>query len=343
METLLELKGYVYGRTVEKIGVLLLIVILLWGAYTDVSGELLEKYEVSLSGTSQVKSYIISKDGMFGEEEAKSIKDLESSVLETVPDDRTLSEVIEPETLIPEMEIPKTVLPEVEEIIPEIDVDIPEISVSEDSIIEETEVIIPEVPVIEENEISDSTIVGEDKEENNDEIIIIPSENMGSEEEPIQVIQSPFLIDEYGMLYGFLPELADLGYGYLELPSTGCIGIRSGAFAGCSAYIAEIAIPVGITNIENGALNNLVSLEWISVFPGNTMYLEKDGVLFDSTGTKLLAYPPARVGGYAIPNNVTEIAANAFVNTSLSTIDMRGCAVSENCLLNISSSCSIIR
>ena len=86
-----------------------------------------------------------------------------------------------------------------------------------------------------------------------------------------------------------------------------------------------------------------MSLEWITVLPGNPQYISIDGVLFDSTGTKLIAFPPARIGGYAIPDEVTEISENAFLNTSLSVIDIRDCAVSENCLLNISESCSIIK
>lgn len=156
------------------------------------------------------------------------------------------------------------------------------------------------------------------------------------------ILPSAFLIDEAGMIYKFRPEYADLSEGYLELPEEGCIGIRRDAFLGCTEEIMEIRIPSNIIRIEDGALCELSTLEWIRVEESNAYYSVKDGVLFDRTGTVLVAYPPARTGAYFVPEEVKDIAENAFLNTSLSIIDVRGCGLSSNCLLNISESCSII-
>lgn len=54
-------------------------------------------------------------------------------------------------------------------------------------------------------------------------------------------------------------------------------------------------------------------LRMIDVNPDNLNYCVIDGVLFDKSGTTLLAYPPAREGDfYAVPDGVQWIAAGAF-------------------------------
>lgn len=143
---------------------------------------------------------------------------------------------------------------------------------------------------------------------------------------------SCFLIDEAGMLYGFLPEYAQMQDGYLILPEE-CTGIRSGAFSGTGAQIAELYIPAGITIIEDGAFTGLDSLTYIDVDGSNPVYTTINGVLFDSTATVLLAFPAGRIGSYLLPAQVTQIASGAFMNTSLSHLDCRRCPslfLSEN-------------
>ena len=192
-----------------------------------------------------------------------------------------------------------------------------------------------------------NTVVEAPTEEVTNTVEEAPTEEIKSMvvEAPIEedmIIESAFMIDEAGMIYGFYPELADLSKGYLELPTEGCTGIRRGTFAGCTEWITEVHIPSNIVNIEDGAMTELCSLEYMVAETGHPTFITVDGVLYDIAGTTLLAYPAARVGAYFVPEQVQVISGNAFLNTSLFIIDIRGCGLSANCLLNISESCSII-
>lgn len=166
-------------------------------------------------------------------------------------------------------------------------------------------------------------IVPDTKTEDPDVPGDIPSEivddNSGAEE-----TISCFLLDEAGMLYGFLPEYAEMPDGCLTLPEE-CTGIRSGAFAGCGAGILELYIPAGAATIEEGALAGLDDLEWIEADSGNQGCVSDSGVLFDSTMSVLLAFPSAWMDGYAVPPSVTRIAGRAFEGTSISMLDVREC------------------
>lgn len=137
---------------------------------------------------------------------------------------------------------------------------------------------------------------------------------------------SCFLLDDAGMLYGFLPEYAEIQDGCLTLPEE-CTGIRSGAFLGCGAVILELYIPVGTVTIEEGAFAGLDCLEWIEVDSGNPGCASDSGVLFDSSMSVLLAFPSAWAEGYAVPRSVTRIAGRAFDHTSISMLDVRACGV----------------
>lgn len=151
----------------------------------------------------------------------------------------------------------------------------------------------------------------------------IPSEivgDEGGESEPV----SCFLLDEAGMLCGFLPEYAEITDGCLYLP-TECTGIRSGAFSGCGAGILELYIPAGAAAIETGAFSGLDSLEWIEVEDGNVSYASGSGVLFDSTMSMLVKFPSGRLFAYAIPPYVVSVADGAFEGTSISRLDIRNC------------------
>lgn len=183
------------------------------------------------------------------------------------------------------------------------------------------------------NEI-ENTVLEDSEESIIDSAIEVPKEE--------NVTNQAFLIDESGMIYEFHSEFADLCEGYLALPTEGCTGIRREAFRGCTALISEIYIPSNIIDIEEGAMSELCSLEYIVAEPGHPAFITVDGVLYDVAGTALLAYPTARVGAYFVPEQIQTVSENAFLNTSLSIIDIRGCGLSANCLLNISESCSII-
>lgn len=147
----------------------------------------------------------------------------------------------------------------------------------------------------------------------------------GDEENGEQPSVSCFLLDEMGMLYGFLPEYAEIPDGCLTLPAE-CTGIRRGAFSGCGAEILELYIPAGAATIEEGALADLVSLEWIDVESGNSGCVSDSGVLFDSTMSVLLAFPAAWMDIYSVPSYVTRIADRAFDGTSIYRLDLRECS-----------------
>ena len=147
----------------------------------------------------------------------------------------------------------------------------------------------------------------------------------GDEENGEQPSVSCFLLDEMGMLYGFLPEYAEIPDGCLTLPAE-CTGIRRGAFSGCGAGILELYIPAGAVTIEEGALADLLSLEWIDVENGNSGCVSDSGVLFDSTMSVLLAFPAAWMDIYSVPSYVTRIADRAFDGTSIYRLDLRECS-----------------
>lgn len=249
------------------------------------------------------------------------IPDQEVTIVQVAVPDQEI--VIEPVDM-PEKEI--TVLPE---IMTDIEGSAPSEVISD----EEIEIITEIVPDT-EKEIHPDEMIGT-------EITVAPEIPEETVEEVVQMM-SPFLTDEAGMIYDFIPEYANLSNGYLEIPTDGCVGIRRGAFDGCSGMIAEIMIPAGIVQIEDGALNEITSLEWITVAGENPSYSSKDGILFRYGGSEIFTFPPARVGAYFVPAEVTGVSANAFMNTSLSIIDTRACGLPDNCLLNISESCSII-
>ena len=146
----------------------------------------------------------------------------------------------------------------------------------------------------------------------------------GDEGNGEQGTASCFVLDEMGMLCGFLPEYAEISDGCLTLPAE-CTGIRRGAFAGCGAGILELYIPAGAAVIEEGAFSGLVSLEWIGVESGNPGCVSDGGVLFDSTMSVLLAFPAAWMDIYAVPPCVTRIADQAFDGTSIYRLDIRDC------------------
>ena len=92
------------------------------------------------------------------------------------------------------------------------------------------------------------------------------------------------------------------------------------AMAGCSK-LSVINIPKTLTSIGEGAFSSSYSLKKYVVDPDNPNYSsDADGVLFNKDKTKLLAYPTGRDGEYTIPNSVTEIGIEAFMDAKITTI-----------------------
>lgn len=188
---------------------------------------------------------------------------------------------------------------------------------------------IPEIVIPDEN-ITDVSIPNDSKEETRGEVPFKQSEQLVEElpEDTMQevpAVETAFVIDEDGMLCEFHPEYAEITDGVLALPKEGCTGIRSGAFSDCGAEIYEIYIPATISVIEEGAFSGLDFLEWIEVEEGNPGCCSIDGVLFDETATVLLAFANGRIGTYLVPRTVTRIGDCAFMNTSITALDLRRC------------------
>lgn len=83
------------------------------------------------------------------------------------------------------------------------------------------------------------------------------------------------------------------------------------AFSGCF-FLTSVTIPSSVTAIGNGAFYGCGNLFSISASVANDFYSSEDGVLFDKTGTALVAYPGGRTGIYEIPDSVTTIGYSAF-------------------------------
>ncbi len=229
-----------------------------------------------------------------------------STSIESGPEDIVIEDIENPSEMVSEQR-PDTSTPS-EAIIPTIPT--------------EPEVIMPEKPaeepVMPEPAVPDMEITEPGAAED------VPADIVEEENEETAPA-SCFLLDEAGMLYGFLPEYADIADGCLALPAE-CTGIRSGAFMGCGAGIMELYIPAGASVIEEGAFSGLDNLEWIDVEGGNPGYASEGGVLFDSTRSVLVKFPNGRLYGYSVPYYVALIADRAFEGTSIYRLDIRNCA-----------------
>lgn len=83
------------------------------------------------------------------------------------------------------------------------------------------------------------------------------------------------------------------------------------AFLGCTS-LTTVTIPDSVSTIDVGAFMGCSSLTAINVNKNNTMYTDVDGVLFNKSKTKLIAYPNKKSDNYVIPDSVTTINSHAF-------------------------------
>lgn len=96
------------------------------------------------------------------------------------------------------------------------------------------------------------------------------------------------------------------------LPST-ISAIDAEAFYGCE-QLQKIEIPANTVEIMNSSFAGCTSLKEFVVSPDNMLYTTVDGVLFNSDETRLVCFPSGKGGEYEIPDDVTEIEDNAFLN-----------------------------
>jgi len=85
------------------------------------------------------------------------------------------------------------------------------------------------------------------------------------------------------------------------------------SFAYCP-YLTNVTIPASVNSIGPWAFNDSYGLEAISVDAQNLSYSSVNGVLFDKNQITLVEFPPGISGSYAIPDGVTSIGNDAFMD-----------------------------
>ncbi len=75
--------------------------------------------------------------------------------------------------------------------------------------------------------------------------------------------------------------------------------------------------------LESGSANPFIGCESITEFviaEDNEKFKTVDGIIYEKSGKKLVAYPTARIGVFAVPETVKEIADYAFSNARVSGV-----------------------
>ena len=98
------------------------------------------------------------------------------------------------------------------------------------------------------------------------------------------------------------------------------------AFAHCSS-LTSIEIPQNVSTVDGSAFYGMLSARRISVSAANRHYASVDGVLFNASKTKLIAYPAAVTASYTVPEGLTEIGAYAFAFSSMGSVSLGGVQV----------------
>ena len=96
--------------------------------------------------------------------------------------------------------------------------------------------------------------------------------------------------------------------------------IKDGAFFG-SAKLSGITLSKKLSEIENGALSDIISLKKIECAEDNSFFTSNGGVLYNKNKTSLIVCPTGSVGVFNIPAGVKTVGSYAFKNcTELSDV-----------------------
>ena len=136
----------------------------------------------------------------------------------------------------------------------------------------------------------------------------------------LESIQIPENVREIGK-YAFERNLRLSSVGFGENSQLEIIG--SGAFSGC-ARLTQIHLPASLQNIDGSAFSGVTALRKITVQKGNSHFASKDGVLFDDSGSTLVAFPAAYGDAYSIPKGTVTIGQYAFAYGQIREIDLAG-------------------
>ncbi len=91
--------------------------------------------------------------------------------------------------------------------------------------------------------------------------------------------------------------------------------ISSNALWNCTG-LTSVTIPDSVTSIEGNFVKNCPSLTSIIVDATNPNFTSQNGILFNKTFTRLIAFPGTFVGSYNLPDTVTTIDESVFYNIS---------------------------
>lgn len=105
-----------------------------------------------------------------------------------------------------------------------------------------------------------------------------------------------------------------LGLTAVVLPDS-LISIGGYAFSSCWNLAATVEIPESVMTIDSYAFISCGSLMAINVAPDNAAYKSDEGVLFNKSGGRLMAYPAGKVGPYSVPDGVNSIDSSAFMSS----------------------------
>ena len=101
---------------------------------------------------------------------------------------------------------------------------------------------------------------------------------------------------------------------------TGVTGFSLNLFLNCTSLI-NLTVPSNILIINPEAFYGCLNLTNINIDSNNPNFTSIDGVVFNKNITTLVLYPIGKIGSYSIPNTVTSIGAESFLNcTNLTNI-----------------------
>ncbi len=99
--------------------------------------------------------------------------------------------------------------------------------------------------------------------------------------------------------------------------------IGSFAFKNCGNML-RFEIPGTVTSLDGSAFYGTTDLRQFAVLGQSDTFAVTDGVLFDLSGSRVVAYPAGRAGVYTLPNTVVYIGDYAFAFARMATIDLHG-------------------